>query len=381
MANEITPVEGNKGFIDSATDFLGSAFGEVKETAADVWSFVTDTATNIYEGAKWVVEDIGTGKIDISKPDFLLSPLFSNVERAKIQPTYQASQEDRDMGKKIEGVSGWQMAKDMFKLGWKAVKELVTGSELSKNLIEGVKEEDFNKNLSIIRDDLDQKNKTINDIVSSDPKYKTYRDFNDRIYKEYLKARGISSVENSEDFKVYQQAELAKLNPTDQQAIVNQWSELGLKTADLQKSAKEQEQKMREFINQNVKPTGDKTGEQIFQDIQKQDEDFMKESKYLGLTQEIRQKSADEINKALEKDAKLLIGISPQLEELREAAIDNRTAANQFYYSVLGMDYLPDNEKLALKYKEGAQSCRVIKPYGISWWDVSYRRSSTIMGR
>lgn len=77
----------------------------------------------------------------------------------------------------------------------------------------------------------------------------------------------------------------------------------------LRKSASEQEQKMKDYINQSIKATGDKTGEQVYQDIQKAYNDELKDNKFLNIIQKISDKASEDITAALSTDSKLLIGM------------------------------------------------------------------------
>lgn len=201
------------------------------------------------------------------------------------------------------------MAKDIFSGVKKMTGDKIFGSDVSKNLIPGLTEDKFNSNLKSIKDQLDIYNKSMNDIASSDPKFKGYRDFTDSVYNAYLKARGVTTIDNQDDFMTFQQAELAKLNPMEQQKITQQRAALNQELEGIRKSALEQEQKMKDYINQSIKATGDKTGEQVYQDIQNADAEAFKDNKFLNITQKIRDKATEDINAALSTDAKLLIGM------------------------------------------------------------------------
>lgn len=183
------------------------------------------------------------------------------------------------------------------------------GTEVGKNLIPGLTEDQFNSNLKSIKDQLDIYNKSMNDIANSDPKFKGYRDFTDSVYNAYLKARGVTTVENQDDFMTFQQAELAKLNPMEQQKIAQQRAALDIELEGIRKSVFEQEQKMKAYINQSVKTNGEKTGEQVYQDIQNADAEAFKDNKFLNITQKIRNNAEESINASLSTDARLLVGM------------------------------------------------------------------------
>lgn len=65
-----------------------------------------------------------------------MSPLFSEDERKLQKPKAQISQEDRDLGRQINEISGWQMAKDIFSGVKKMTGDFVLGTDVSKNLVE-----------------------------------------------------------------------------------------------------------------------------------------------------------------------------------------------------------------------------------------------------
>lgn len=121
---------------------------------------------------------------------------------------------------------------------------------------------------------------------------------------------------------------------------------------------------MRDYINQNVRPDGEKTGEQVYQDIQDRDSEFLKDNKFLNVTQKIRDNAAADVEGKLAQDAKLLVGAGESYNELKDVVIDNKAASDQFYYTILDMKDIPDNEKLALKFKEGAD---VAAKYGVDF--------------
>lgn len=147
---------------------------------------------------------------------------------------------------------------------------------------------------------------------------------------------------------------MAKLNGMQQQNIVQQSIALNQELESFRKSALEEEQKMRDYINQSVKATGDKTGEQMYQEIQDKEAEAFKDNKFMNITQKIRDKASEEITKELSTDARLLVGMGESWNNLRDSIIDDKAASDQYYYSLLAMNDLPDNEKLALKFKEGA---------------------------
>lgn len=325
-----------------------SADKTITGAISDSAKFVESGASSLFDSAKNTLENVADGKFSV------FSPLFNESERKQIKPKFQISQKDRDLGKEIDDIGGWQMAKDIFSGVKKMTGDKIFGSDVSKNLIPGLTEDKFNSDLKSIKDQLDTYQKSMNDISSSDPKFKSFRDFTDSSKAAYLKARGVTTIENQDDFFAFQQAELAKLNPMDQQQVMNQRVALNQELEGIRKSAFEQEQKMKDYINQSVKATGDKTGEQVYQDIQKASNDELKDNKFLNVTQKIRDKAAEDITAALSTDAKLLIGMGESWNNLRDSIIDDKTASDQYYYSLLAMNDLPDNEKLAIKFKEGA---------------------------
>lgn len=97
------------------------------------------------------------------------------------------------------------MAKDIFSGVKKMGEDKIFGSEVSKNLIPGLSEDQFNSNLKSIREKLDSYQKSINDITSSDPKFKAVREFDESVRSAYMKARGVTTVENENDFMAFRQ--------------------------------------------------------------------------------------------------------------------------------------------------------------------------------
>lgn len=137
-----------------------------------------------------------------------MSPLFNEAERKALTPKYVPTQEERDFGKEINSVSGWQMAKDIFSGVKKMGEEKIGGSAISKNLIPGVTEKQFQENVGTIQSEVFKYQKAMDDISSSDPKFQAYRDFSDSVYQNYLKTRGVSTVTDQNDYTTFERDQL-----------------------------------------------------------------------------------------------------------------------------------------------------------------------------
>ena len=68
-------------------------------------------------------------------------------------------------------------------------KSAVVGSPISDKLNQGISEDDFTKTVAKYREDIADTNKIVSDIMSADPKFAQYRDFDSSSYKKYLSAR------------------------------------------------------------------------------------------------------------------------------------------------------------------------------------------------
>lgn len=73
--------------------------------------------------------------------------------------------------------------------------------------------------MATFNDELQKANKDMEDIASSDPKFKRYRDYENSVRESYLADRGITSIKDEADFNGYFQEKFAALDPIEQRNV------------------------------------------------------------------------------------------------------------------------------------------------------------------
>lgn len=308
------------------------------------------------------VSDVISG--DKSAMDVFQSTFFNEGGYSfdtKTKVTNDHREKRRQLGDELKTLGGWEQAKDIVGGLWGMGKQKVFGTDVTDKLVPGVDPKAFNDNLDTMRADIDQNMKAINDITSSDPKFKEFRDFNDNIKNQYLKDRNLTTVQDEADFEAFKQSEYSKLDPMTQQKLAIQEQGLYSKTEALRKETEQKQEQMRAYLNTNIRADGTKTGEQVYNDIQKESENLVKGNKLFELTAKIRGIASDDVDEELAKDSNTIAGISPAFKEMKDAVIDLHAADIQYEASIAGMNDIPDNEAYADKFKEGADMLQKVR--------------------
>jgi hypothetical protein len=331
MANDITaPLEGAE-----APGFFSRGWALDKGL---------QSVDSFFEWAATMVKDT---TVKVATWEFDLNPMLSEQDKQKYTAPQKITDDDRVLAKESKDISGWQMAKDIGWAFWDMGKNAVVGSPISEKLNQGISEDDFNKTVSKYREDIWNSSKIISDIVSADPKFAQYRDFESSSYTKYLKARWVSSVQDAADYEAFKRAEMTKLNALDQQLIVSQYQDLQTTVGKYQQDIDAKQAELDGYLNSSIKWDGEKTGTQIFQDIEKESQSKFKSNKYLQYNQKVSERVDEMVTQELEKDGRSISGLWESFSQLKDSMVEQMTASEMYRLDLIGMDDLPDNEKYA----------------------------------
>jgi len=304
---------------------------------------------------EWAANMVKDTTVKVVTWQFDLNPMLSDQDKAKYNVPQPISDNDRALAKESKAISGWQMAKD---IGWALIdfgKDKIVWTNLSSKLNQWISEDDFNKTISKYRWDISSTNKIISDIMSADPKFAQYRDFDFASYKKYLDARGITSVQDPADYEAFKKAEMSKLNALDQQLIVSQYQELQNTVSKYQQQAQAKQAELDWYLNSAIKWDWEKTGVQVFEDVEKESQNRFKDSQYLQYNQKVATYVDEMVTKELEKDGKSISGLGQSFTNLKDSVVEQMTASEMYRLDLIGMDDLPDNEKYAQMWGEASQ--------------------------
>jgi len=353
------PIEGIENILGSVWWFIEDAASVAWKTIDYTWEklwqavdVVTDTASSVF---KWVADTVEwvTEKVEKRWVFNLLKDtvLPTWLEWLTAQP--QVNQKDKELSKRFKSMSWLQMTWDLIWWLFTIWKDAIFWTELKNNIWPWITETQIRSKVDEYQWIINDNYKTINDIANTDPKFTKYRDFNNQIVQRYLSEKNITTISDQNDFESFKQNELLKLNWYDQTEIINQWNQLQESLLTYQKEIDQKQNELKEFLNTNIKTDWTKTGQELFEDLQKKEAAKIQWNEFFSLLWELRNEQSERFDEDIVKDAKILVWIWWQsFNNLKDQIVDNMVTDRQYYLETLWMEDLPDNEKIAAKFKE-----------------------------
>ncbi len=308
---------------------------------------------------KWGAKVIKNTAVKVATWEFDFTPNLLDEDLKKYWVAEKKLFTIDDQDKIVEerkAIWSWQMLKDIaaplkdlglkpWNFFWKDAV-IAPESKLKGRLNEWISEDIFNKKLEEYKASINDARKRASDITSADPRYAEYRDFEQSSYLNYLKARGIDSVTDAKDYESFQRQEMAKLNALEQQNIINQINELQQVTGKYEQEASLKQEELNQYLNASIKWEGEKTGQQIFEDIEKDSEDKFKKNKTLQNNGKIFQIVDNKITEEFEKDGRSISWLWASYLKLKDAIVESIAASETYKIDILWMD-IPNAKEYA----------------------------------
>ena len=327
MDNNTTTTE-----VESDNIFESAWNNYVKPTV----SAIGDIASNAYDATKDVVNDIASGDFNIFENDAV-------NDAKKIQKTSIVSDEDRNLAKELNQYSWWEMAKDLWSGLMSLGKNKLFGSSLSSKL--KIWEEEFNKWLEWFTTQRENIQKELDQISAQ---YQTVSKVNADAEAKYKAERWVSSITNYEDFNAYRMQYIKTLDPITLKKVQYEITDMQQKAWAKMQELDNIDASMKDYLSTNVE-----WWVEAYDKINQEQADMVKGNKYFEMIQKISTSESMKLDDELNKRWASMSKLWNKFTELRDSVLEDRTADQQYYLSLLGMD-IPDNEKIAEQFKRSS---------------------------
>lgn len=299
-------------------------------------SAIGDVAGNIYDATVDTVKEVASWDFDIFDNDAI-------NDARKIQQTSVVSDDDRKLAKDLNEYSWWEMAKDLssglFALG----KNKLFWSPLSSKL--KIWEDDFNKWLEWFTTRRDSIQKELDQISSQ---YQTVTKVNSDAEAKYKTERWVSSITDYEDFNAFRMEYIRWLDPITFKKVQFEITDMQQKAWSKLEELNTIDSSMRDYLTTNVE-----WWVEAYDKINQEQANVAKWNKYFEMIQKISEKESLKLDDELNKRWASMSKLWSKFSDLRDSVLEDRTADQQYYLSLLGMD-IPDNEKIAEQFKKSS---------------------------
>jgi len=385
----MTPLEG----IINAAEAVWEWISNVASWAVELWTqavdAVADTASSVINWGKDAIEWV-ENKIEQKWIAWLWDWIVNPIEYYDLQDKYwekpKISDEDRSLSNRFKNLWWLWMAWDLVKgLTWMWISkwsDVLNWTWLKNSLNEWIVQKDFEAKVKEYESLLRDRQKKIHDISSVDPRFTEYRDFSKQVEKQYLSEKWITTITDQEDFSNFQKMQLDLLDPFAQSNILSQAATLQESIWWYQTEYTEKQNELKNYLNNSIKANWEKTWEEVYNEIQIKQDALVKWNDTFTLIWELNNKMSEKFDEDFAKDAKNIVWIWwTTFMNLKDQIVEKATTDKQYYLELLWMEDLPDNEKIAAKFKEISDvwynmDLEMVRRYAILKNDPSYNKEN-----
>ena len=340
----------DSGVFSSILDTAENIWSKALDIWKDVWSYVVDTWKELLWTWANMIEDTAKASVNLFKEvKNQWFDIFSNVwELYETSKKQKYNDFELKQSEELNKLWTMDMTKWVFSLWKNILSEVTFGNVVSNNL--KVDKKDFDTQVWLYTTQINQLNSELDNIDKN--KYKDYLSFEDRVKQSYLKMKWSSDIQDQNDFQLFRQQELKRLNAFDQNNIISQEQQYSQDTNDIQNNIMKQQEELKNYLNNSISTDWDKTWEQLYNEYNEEQQKKLKENKYVNTISEIYNYSKQQVEDWLESKWLAKVSDWTWYDSMKDAIVDDIAAENQYFMTVLGMKNLPDYEVFADKAKE-----------------------------